>query len=76
MIKDCLGFIVYVFSLAWNIIDWQSVNVIFTVIISFLTIIYLIVKIRSTYLYNKQQKLRQYPRKRNFFTRRIKINRN
>lgn len=54
--KDLFVIPLSIFSLVWNIIDWQSINIVFTSIISLLTIIYLSIKIRSKYLELKDRK--------------------
>lgn len=43
--KGIWGFCATAFTLTWNLIDWQNINIIFTCIISVLTIIYLVIKI-------------------------------
>ena len=59
MMKDFFGLPLSVFTIIWNIIDWNSVNIVFTILISVLTIIYLILKIlilskRKGKFYKKQ----------------------
>ena len=58
--KDLFGLPLSVFTIIWNIIDWNSVNIVFTILISVLTIIYLILKIRSKYLELKDRKYSMY----------------
>lgn len=54
--RNLLGVLLYGTSVIWNIIDWTSINKWFTLIISVLTIIYMILKIRSKYLQIKEQR--------------------
>ena len=54
--KDVVGMPLSIFTVIWNIIDWESVNVFFTIVISILTVIYMIFKIRCTYYEYKERK--------------------
>ena len=74
--KDFVGLPLSVFTIIWNIIDWNSVNIVFTILISVLTIIYLILKIRSKYLDIKVQKENQDQKSLPYKRRGIKINKN
>ena len=74
--KDLFGLPLSVFTIIWNIIDWNSVNIVFTILISVLTIIYLILKIRSKYLDIKVQKENQDQKILPYKRRGIKINKN
>ena len=58
--KDFLLMPLSIFTIVWNIIDWNNVNIVFTILISILTIIYLIMKIRSKYLELKDRKYSTY----------------
>ena len=74
--KDLFGLPLSVFTIIWNIIDWNSINIVFTILISVLTIIYLILKIRSKYLDIKEQKENQEQKSLPYKRRGIKINKN
>lgn len=54
--KDIFGMPLSIFTVIWNIVDWESVNIVFTVIISILTVVYMIFKIRCKYYELKERK--------------------
>jgi len=58
--RDFFGVPLSIFSVIWNMINWNNMNIIFTLVISILTIIYLILKIRSKYLELKDRKYSMY----------------
>lgn len=72
--KDFFGVPLSIFSIIWNIVDWESVNVVFTVIISILTVVYLIFKIRCKLLEIKERKGITYQKTHPWRKRGVKIN--